>query len=114
MFFPAKSSAATFAVFRDRIIGVGSYSAPHEIDIAGGYLCPGFVDAHVHIESSMVTPDIFSSVILPHGTTSIIADPHEIANVSGASGIQYMLDASGKLPLRVFFYDAVLCAVLSV
>ncbi len=91
------------ALFRDRIIGVGTYSAPREIDIAGGYLCPGFVDAHMHIESSMVTPDVFSSVVLPHGTTAIIADPHEIANVSGAAGIRYMLDATESIPLHVFF-----------
>ena len=84
------------------IIGVGAYSGRVEIDAKGGYLCPGLIDGHVHIESSMAHPSRFANVILEKGTTSIIADPHEIANVSGSDGIQYMLDQTEWLPLSVF------------
>jgi len=84
------------------IIGVGSYSGRAEIDAKGGYLCPGLFDGHVHIESSMAHPSRFANVILEKGTTSIIADPHEIANVCGSDGIQYMLDQTEWLPLSVF------------
>ena len=84
------------------IIGVGSYAGKAEIDAKGGYLCPGLFDGHVHIESSMAHPSRFANVILDRGTTSIIADPHEIANVCGAEGIQYMLDQTEWLPLSVF------------
>lgn len=84
------------------IIGVGSYSGKAEIDAKGGYLCPGLIDGHVHIESSMAHPSRFANVILEKGTTSIIADPHEIANVCGVDGIQYMLDQTEWLPLSVF------------
>ena len=84
------------------IIGVGSFSGKAEIDAKGGYLCPGLIDGHVHIESSMAHPSRFANVILEKGTTSIIADPHEIANVCGSDGIQYMLDQTEWLPLSVF------------
>lgn len=84
------------------IIGVGEYSGRVEIDAKGGYLCPGLIDGHVHIESSMAHPSRFANVILEKGTTSIIADPHEIANVCGSDGIQYMLDQTEWLPLSVF------------
>lgn len=84
------------------IIGVGSYTGRAEIDAKGGYLCPGLIDGHVHIESSMAHPSRFANVILEKGTTSIIADPHEIANVCGVDGIQYMLDQTEWLPLSVF------------
>ena len=84
------------------IIGVGSYSGRAEIDAKGGYLCPGLIDGHVHIESSMAHPSRFANVILEKGTTSIIADPHEIANVCGVDGIQYMLDQTEWLTLSVF------------
>ncbi|MEG1525679.1 MAG: adenine deaminase [Clostridia bacterium] len=84
------------------IIGVGSYSGKVEIDAKGGYLTPGLFDGHVHIESSMAHPSRFANVILEKGTTTIIADPHEIANVCGADGIQYMLDQTEWLPLSVF------------
>lgn len=73
------------ALYEDTIIGVGQYSCQHEIQANGAYLCPGFIDGHVHIESSMVIPESFARVVMPHGTTTIIADPHEIANVAGGS-----------------------------
>ena len=94
---------ADVAVYEDVIIGVGSYSGENEIDAGGAYLAPGFKDAHVHIESSMVIPSSFMKVIMPHGTTTVIADPHEIANVAGAAGIRAMYKLTDELPLRVLF-----------
>ena len=94
---------ADVAVYGDVIIGVGSYSGENEIDAGGAYLAPGFIDAHVHIESSMVIPSSFMKVIMPHGTTTVIADPHEIANVAGAAGIRAMYKLTDELPLRVLF-----------
>lgn len=94
---------ADVAVYEDVIIGVGSYSGENEIDAGGAYLAPGFIDAHVHIESSMVIPSSFMKVIMPHGTTTVIADPHEIANVAGAAGIRAMYKLTDELLLRVLF-----------
>ena len=94
---------ADVAVYEDVIIGVGSYSGENEIDAGGAFLAPGFIDAHVHIESSMVIPSSFMKVIMPHGTTTVIADPHEIANVAGAAGIRAMYKLTDELPLRVLF-----------
>lgn len=84
------------------ILGIGTYSGREEYDAEGRYLCPGLIDSHVHIESSMAHPSRFASLILQQGTTAIIADPHEIANVCGTDGIQYMLDQTEWLPLSVF------------
>lgn len=85
------------------IVGIGgSYEGARVIDAKGRYIAPSFIDTHVHIESAMVTPAEFARVVLPHGVTSVIADPHEIANVAGTDGIQYMLDASENLPLDVY------------
>ena len=94
---------ADVAIYEDVIIGVGQYSGENEIDAGGAYLAPGFIDAHVHIESSMVIPSSFMKVIMPHGTTTVIADPHEIANVAGAAGIRAMYKLTDELPLRVLF-----------
>ncbi len=91
------------ALYEDTIIGVGNYRCEQEIDAGGAYLCPGFIDGHVHIESSMVIPESFARVIMPHGTTTIIADPHEIANVAGAAGFRAMYKLTDDLPLRVLF-----------
>lgn len=88
------------ALWDDKIIGVGDYQGREEIDLTGKYVVPGFFDAHVHIESSMLTPAAFAAEILPFGTTTIIADPHEIANVSGVKGIQWLLETVKKLPLN--------------
>lgn len=90
------------AIYEDYIVGVGEYSGENEIDAQGLYLTPGLIDAHVHIESSMVVPASYAAVVIPHGTTTIIADPHEIANVCGMEGIQAMLDYSEGLPLNVY------------
>ncbi|WP_026695555.1 adenine deaminase [Peribacillus kribbensis] len=81
--------------------GIGSYEGIQVIDAEGLFICPGFIDGHVHIESSMVTPEEFAKAVLPHGVTTVIADPHEIANVLGTEGIRYMLDASEGLPLDI-------------
>lgn len=89
----------------EMIVGVGDYSdvdADEIYDVSGKYLCPGFIDGHIHIESSMLTPLEFARVSVPHGTTSIFADPHEIANVCGTDGIRYMLEASEGLPMTVY------------
>jgi len=91
------------AIAGDRIVGLGSgYEAGEEVDLGGRYVCPGLIDAHVHIESSMVTPPQFARAVVPRGTTTVVADPHEIANVAGADGIRYMLAASEGLPLTVY------------
>jgi adenine deaminase len=90
------------AIEKGRIVGVGEYEGHKEIDLNHKYVCPGFIDGHVHIESSMLTPSQFSRLVMPKGTTSIIADPHEIANVCGLNGIEYMLKASEKVPLDVY------------
>lgn len=86
------------AVSDGMIVGIGDYKGVKEIDATGKFLAPGLIDAHVHIESSMVTPQQFSQVVLPHGVTTVIADPHEIANVSGTNGLEFMLkDAEATL-----------------
>lgn len=90
------------AIVGGEIAGIGQYEGVEEIDLEGRYVAPGLIDGHVHIESSMVTPAQFAKTILPRGTTAIIADPHEIANVCGLGGIQYILDNSEVLPLDVF------------
>lgn len=88
-----------------KIIGLDYYSdsdADEVIDLDGKFVCPGFIDGHIHIESTMLTPSNLAKICLKHGTTSIIADPHEIANVSGLNGINYMLQASKGLPMNVY------------
>jgi len=90
------------ALYNEKIVGIGEYSGEKEIDLEGKYLSPSFIDGHVHIESSMVSPGQFSKAIVPRGVTTIIADPHEIANVAGLEGIKYILDSSENLPLDVY------------
>ena len=85
----------------DRIVGLGERPAREVIDLDGRYVCPGLIDAHVHIEISMLPPHRFADAVLPHGVTSVVCDPHEIANVLGAAGVRYMLDASEGLDLSV-------------
>lgn len=87
----------------DRIAAVASgYTGREELDLRGQLVVPGLIDAHVHVESSMVSPPQFARAVVPHGVTTVISDPHEIANVSGAEGIRYMLAASEGLPLTIF------------
>ncbi len=85
------------------IAGVGSYSGAQTIDANGRYLIPGLIDGHVHIESSLVDPPSFAQLVVPHGTTTVVADPHEICNVCGLDGLDYMIDASEGLNLDIFF-----------
>jgi len=90
------------AVADGRFAGVGSYEGVETVDAGGRMLVPGFVDAHVHIESSMLTLERFAEVVLARGTTTIVADPHELANVVGAQGVHWLLDAAAAVPLNVF------------
>ena len=90
------------AIDKGYIVGIGQYEGQKEIDLNGKYLSPGFIDGHVHIESSMSSPSQFARVIVPRGVTSIIADPHEIANVKGIEGIKYIIDESKTVPLDVY------------
>ena len=85
------------------IAGVGSYRGREEVDAAGRYVVPGFIDSHMHIESTKLLPDELARLILPLGTTAIVADPHEIANVLGTDGVHWLHDASAGLQLEVFF-----------
>lgn len=95
---------ADLLVEDDMIIGVGEYNEADEIiDVSGKYLCPGFIDSHIHIESTMMTPAHMAKAMIPHGTCAIVADPHEIANVCGTRGLQYMLEDSEGLPLTIYF-----------
>lgn len=93
---------ADVAVENGYIVAIGKYSGVNEIDLEGKFLSPGFIDAHVHIESSKVTPKQFAKAVVPRGVTTIIADPHEIANVKGIEGIEYMIEESKQLPLDVY------------
>src|SRR5919109_3366832 len=90
------------AVAGGRFAGVGSYEGRETVEANGSMLVPGFVDAHVHVESSMLTLERFAEVVLPRGTTTIVADPHELANVVGAQGVHWLLDAAASVPLNVF------------
>lgn len=85
------------------IVGLGEYEGKREIDLGGKILCPGFIDGHIHLESSMVSPSDFQAAVVPHGTTSVITDPHEITNVAGTAGIEYMMKATKNLDLDVYF-----------
>jgi len=91
------------AIVDGYIAGTGTFEGNETVDASGKYVVPGFIDGHVHIESAMVTPPEFSNVVLPHGVTTIVADPHEIANVAGTDGIDFMLKASEDIPLEVLF-----------
>ncbi len=90
------------AVAGGRIAGIGAYRARQTIDLGGKFVLPGLIDPHCHIESSMVTVSEFARAVLPHGTTSVVADPHEIANVAGEAGIRYMLESAADQPLGVY------------
>ncbi len=90
------------AVFGGMIVGFGDYRAKKIVDVKGDYLCPGLIDGHVHIESSMVTVPEFARAVLPNGTTTVVIDPHEIANVLGMRGVHFMAESARDLPLNVF------------
>jgi adenine deaminase len=94
---------ADVAIADGWIAGVGDYQGRETIDATGMWVAPGLIDAHVHIESSRLLPDEFARLVLPHGTTTVVADPHEIANVLGTDGVHWLLDSTDGLPLDVFF-----------
>jgi adenine deaminase len=91
------------AVADGYVAGLGGYEAHHEVDAAGRYVVPGFIDAHMHLESSKLLVDEFARLVLPLGTTAVVVDPHEIANVLGTDGVHWLADLCHDLPLDVFF-----------
>jgi adenine deaminase len=101
--FNGEITYGDIAIVDGYIAGIGEYEGKKVYDAEGRYVSPAFIDGHVHIESSLVTPKEFAKVLLLHGVTTVIADPHEIANVSGVNGIQYMLDCSENLPFDFYF-----------
>lgn len=100
--FTGVFSKGDVAIVNGTVAGVGQYSGRKEVDVTGKYITPGFIDGHVHLESAMVSPAQFACAVVPSGTTTIIADPHEIANVAGLEGIRYVLNATEQLPLNVY------------
>lgn len=100
--FSGEIEETHIAITHSRVVGLGLYEAERVVDLEGRYVAPGFIDAHVHIESAMVPPYEFARAIVPHGTTSVVVDPHEIANVFGVEGIEYMLDAAKYTPFSCY------------
>lgn len=100
--FTGEIEETSVAISGSRIVGLGDYDAKKITDLKGAYIAPGFIDAHVHIESALVPPYEFARAVVPHGVTTVIVDPHEIANVLGSEGIRYMLDASKYTPFSVY------------
>ncbi|MBI3915249.1 MAG: adenine deaminase [Chloroflexi bacterium] len=100
--FSGEIEETSIAITHSRVVGLGDYPAQRVMDLRGAYVCPGFIDAHVHIESAMVPPYEFARAVVPHGTTSVVVDPHEIANVFGVEGIRYMLEAAKYTPFSCY------------
>ena len=101
--FTERTEVGDIAIEDGCIAGIGEYDGLINADMTGRYICPGFIDGHIHIESSMVSPPEFEKAVLPHGTTTVITDPHEIGNVAGCQGVDYMLKATEGLSLDTFF-----------
>ncbi len=101
--FSGELETCDIAVAEGLIVGLGSYRGHTEVDMTGKIVCPGFIDAHIHLESSLVSPSEFARAVVPHGTTTVITDPHEITNVMGTDGIDYMLAATEDLPMDTMF-----------
>ena len=95
--------ATDVAIVDGWIAGLGDYEGREEIDASGRWVVPGFIDAHMHLESSKLLVDEFARLVLPFGTTAVVADPHEIANVLGTDGVHWLLDFCAELPLDVYF-----------
>jgi len=91
------------AVHDGQVVGFGAREASQVIDAGGRTLCPGLIDGHIHIESTLLSPRFFAAAVAPHGTCAVVADPHEIANVLGLAGIEYMLACSRDLPVTCYF-----------
>ena len=101
--FTYELETADIAIEKGYIVGLGQYDGEREVDLKGKTVCPGFIDGHIHLESSMVSPADFQQAVMPHGTTAVITDPHEIANVAGTAGIEYMMKYAEVLDLDVYF-----------
>ena len=101
--FSGQIERTNVAIWNGLIVGFGDYQAKKVLDVEGAFLCPGLIDGHVHIESSMVTIPEFARAILPHGTTTVVTDPHEIANVLGSRGVRWMAESARGVPLNVHF-----------
>ncbi len=101
--FTNEIEEADVAIHHEKIVGVGEYSGRNEVDLDGKYVCPGLIDGHIHIESSMLCGPAFEQAVLPHGTTAVITDPHEISNVAGTTGLDFMLETTRDLKLSVYF-----------
>lgn len=102
--FTSEIEKGDVAIYQGKIAGIGDYNKAKEtIDLKGSYLAPGFIDGHIHTESSMLHPAQYARVVVPHGVTSIISDLHEITNVSGIAGIKFVMDCARDLPLDFFF-----------
>ena len=99
--FQGRLTAADVAVLDGIIVGVGEYDGP-TLNVSGKVICPGLIDGHLHLESTMLSPAEFARAVVPHGTTAVMLDPHEIVNVLGAPGLDYILSFCGRLPLDIF------------
>ena len=100
--FSSEIITADVGLCGNRIAGIGSYTGDREIDLRKKFVCPGFIEGHIHIESSMLAPHRFAEAVVPRGTTTVICDPHEIANVHGLAGVRYMLACAKETPLDIF------------
>lgn len=101
--FTDEIDTADIAISGNSIVGVGTYHGRKEVDLHGKYVCPGLIDGHIHIESSMLCGPAFEQAVLPHGTTVVVTDPHEISNVAGLEGLDFMLETTKNLTLSVYF-----------
>ena len=101
--FTDEIDTADIAISGNSIVGVGTYHGRKEVDLHGKYVCPGLIDGHIHIESSMLCGQAFEQAVLPHGTTAVVTDPHEISNVAGLEGLDFMLETTKNLTLSVYF-----------
>src|SRR5512139_1492212 len=101
--FSGELVAAGVAIAGGRIVGLGEYAARQVVDLGGRFIAPGFIDSHVHIESSMAGISEFARAVVVRGTTAVVADPHEVANVLGAQGIRYMLESAKNQPVDIFY-----------
>ena len=101
--FTNEIEKADVAISGGKIVGIGTYNGKSEVDLHGHYVCPGLIDGHIHIESSLLCGPAFEQAVLPHGTTVVITDPHEISNVAGTDGLDFMLETTKDLTLSVYF-----------
>ncbi len=101
--FTAETTICDVAVEDGYIVGIGDYDGEEEVDLKGAVVCPALIDGHIHLESSMVTPEEFEKAVIPHGTLTVVTDPHEIANVAGIEGIRFMMERTRDLTLDVYF-----------